>query len=61
MKKPRAVAPKVKPPGMANEDWTKELAWRVVITADRQRRRAIQRQADAEATQAACFASYAAS
>jgi hypothetical protein len=61
MKKPRAVAPKVKPPGMADEDWAKELARRAVVTADRQRCHAIQRQVDAEAAQSACFASYTAS
>jgi hypothetical protein len=44
---------------MADEDWAKELAQ--LVTVDRQRRRAIQRQADAEAAQAACFTSYAAS
>jgi hypothetical protein len=43
MKKPRAVALKVKPPGMADEDWEKELARRTVVTADRQRRCTIQR------------------
>jgi hypothetical protein len=57
MKKPRAVAPKVKPANMSDADWAKELARRAVVTADRQRRRAIQRQQDAEA---ACFASYVA-
>jgi hypothetical protein len=61
MKMPCAVAPKVKPPGMADEDWAKELARRAIVTADQQRHRAIQRQANAEAAQAACSASYAAS
>jgi hypothetical protein len=61
MKKPRAVAQKVKPPGMANKDWAKELAQRAVVTTDRNRRRAIQRQQDAEAAKAMSFASYAAS
>jgi hypothetical protein len=41
MKNPRLVAPKVKPPGMADEDWAKDLARRAVVTADRQRRRVI--------------------
>jgi hypothetical protein len=51
----------VKPQGMAEEDWAKELARRVVVTMDRDRRRAIQRQQDAEAAKVASFASYAAS
>jgi hypothetical protein len=54
MKKPRMVAPKVKPPGMADEDWAKELAWRAVVTADRNKSRAIQRQQDAKLANAAC-------
>jgi hypothetical protein len=41
MKKPHMVAPKVKPPGTANEDWVKELAWRAVVTADQNKRRVI--------------------
>jgi hypothetical protein len=61
MKKPRMVAPKVKPPGMADEDWTKELAWRAVVTTDWNKHRAIQRQQDAEVAKAMSFASYAAS
>jgi hypothetical protein len=61
MKKPCAVAPKVKPPGMADEDWAKELAQRTVITADQNRRCAIQCQQDTEAAKAASFVSYAAS
>jgi hypothetical protein len=61
MKKPRAMAPKVMPVNMSDADWAKELARRVVVTVDRQRHRAIQRQQDAEAAQAACFASYAVS
>jgi hypothetical protein len=34
MKKPHMVASKVKPLGMADEDWAKELAQRAVVTAD---------------------------
>jgi hypothetical protein len=44
MKKPRAVAPKVKPANMSNADWEKEPTQRAVVTADQQRRRVIQRQ-----------------
>jgi hypothetical protein len=61
MKKTRTVAPKVKPLGMDNKDWAKELAQRAVVTMDRNRRRAIQRQQDAETAKAMSFASYAAS
>jgi hypothetical protein len=43
MKKPHMVAPKVKPPAMPDEDWAKELARRAVVTADRNKRRDIQR------------------
>jgi hypothetical protein len=35
MKKLRVVAPKVKPSGMADEDWAKELAQRAVVTTNR--------------------------
>jgi hypothetical protein len=61
MKKPRMVVPKVKPPAMADEDWEKELARRAIVTADQNKRRAIQRQQDAELAKAASFASYVAS
>jgi hypothetical protein len=57
----RMVAPKVKHPAMADEDWAKELAWRAVITADQNKGHTIQRQQDAELAKAASFASYAAS
>jgi hypothetical protein len=43
MKKPCAVAPKVKQANMSDADWAKELARRAVVTADRQLRCAIQR------------------
>jgi hypothetical protein len=46
---------------MADQDWAKELARRTVITADRNKHCAIQRQQDAELAKAASFASYAAS
>jgi hypothetical protein len=61
MKKPRMVVPMVKPPGMADEDWAKELARRAVDIVDWNKHRAIQRQQDAEVAKAASFASYAAS
>jgi hypothetical protein len=41
MKKPRMVAPKVKPLAMTDEDWAKKLAQRAVVIADRNKRRAI--------------------
>jgi hypothetical protein len=44
MTKPRAVTPKVKPANMSDTDWAKVLARRAVVTVDRQRRCAIQRQ-----------------
>jgi hypothetical protein len=44
MKKPCMVAPKVKPPTMFGVDFAKELAPRVVVTADQNKRRHIQRQ-----------------
>jgi hypothetical protein len=44
---------------MAEEDWAKELARHIIVTVDRDRRRAIQRQQDVEAAKAASFASYA--
>jgi hypothetical protein len=46
---------------MADEDWVKELARRAVITVDRNKRRAIQRQAGREVAKAASLASYDAS
>jgi hypothetical protein len=61
MKKPRMVVPKVKPPGMSDEYWAKELARRAIVIMDRNKRRAIQRQQDAEVAKAASFASYATS
>jgi hypothetical protein len=41
MKKPHMVVQKVKPPGMADEDWVKELAWHAVVTTDQNKRRVI--------------------
>jgi hypothetical protein len=41
MKKPRMVAPKVKPPAMADEDWAKEPPLRAVFTVDWNKRRTI--------------------
>jgi hypothetical protein len=34
MKKPRAMAPKVKPTNMSDMDWVKELAPRAIVTVD---------------------------
>jgi hypothetical protein len=61
MKKVCMVASKVKPPGMADEDWVEELVRRAVVTADRNKRHAIQLQQDTEVAKAASFTSYAAS
>jgi hypothetical protein len=61
MKKPRLVAPKVKPPTMYDADWAKELARRAIVTVDQNKHRHIQRQQDAELAKAASFASYSAS
>jgi hypothetical protein len=44
MKKPHIVAPKVNPLAMSDADWTKKLAWHAIVTADRNKRRNIQRQ-----------------
>jgi hypothetical protein len=61
MKKARMVAPKVKSPSMADEDWAKELARRAIVTTDWNKRQAIQHQQNAEVAKAASFVSYAAS